>query len=159
MSTIVGIFKTFMSMINFMLSWVEHEKSYITLALSASILVHPEYWHWCSAHNCRCILRFKFLTLVYDSLFLKTYAVYLQGPIYNETALANYADKDFFERNKTKVLAQRFGTVEEVYLTLWGPETSKRVLWQTAKTQMKCRIRRHFIWVFTVCFWRQNLSY
>ena len=28
---------------------------------------------------------------------------------------------------------------------LWGLETHKRVLWQTVKTQMKCRIRRHFI--------------
>ena len=35
--------------------------------------------------------------------------------MYNETAIANYKDNpDFFERNKYKVLAQRFGTVEEV---------------------------------------------
>ena len=29
-------------------------------------------------------------------------------------------------------------------------ETFKQVLWQTVKTQMKCHIRRHFIWVSTV---------
>ena len=41
--------------------------------------------------------------------------LYFQGPVYNETAIANYKDNpDFFERNKYKVLAQRFGTVEEV---------------------------------------------
>ena len=111
MPKIVGI-STVMSMINFRLGWVEHEfficfyfdtPRILTLMFSPQLKMHfkisPFIW-------------------VYDSLFLKTYAVYLQGPIYNETALANYADKDFFERNKTKVLAQRFGTVEEVYLTL-----------------------------------------
>ena len=30
------------------------------------------------------------------------------------------------------------------------PEAPKRVLWQTVKIQMKCRIMRHFIWVCTV---------
>ena len=28
---------------------------------------------------------------------------------------------------------------------------AKRVLWQTVKTRMKCRIMRHFIKVYTVC--------
>ena len=30
-------------------------------------------------------------------------------------------------------------------------DTVKLVLWQTVNTQMKCRIRRHFIRVCTVC--------
>ena len=38
-----------------------------------------------------------------------------------------------------------------VSLTLWRPETRKWILWQTEKTQMKCRIMRHFISVCTVC--------
>ena len=33
-------------------------------------------------------------------------------------------------------------------LCIWG--TPKCVLLQTVKTQMKCRIMRHFIWVYTV---------
>ena len=32
----------------------------------------------------------------------------------------------------------------------------KQILWQTVKTQMKCRIRRHFIWVFTVCYFKKK---
>ena len=36
-------------------------------------------------------------------------------------------------------------------LTLYILETPKVVLLQTVKTQMKCRIMRHFIWVYTVC--------
>ena len=36
-------------------------------------------------------------------------------------------------------------------LTLCIWETSKRVLLQTVKTQMKCSIMLHFIWFYTVC--------
>ena len=42
--------------------------------------------------------------------------------------------------------------------THWRPETSKRILWQTVKTQMKCRIRRHFIRVCTVCYDKIDLQ-
>ena len=52
------------------------------------------------------------------------------------------------------------------YLCLWTgspinlcrQETPKRVLWQTVKTQMKCRIMRHFIWVCTVCLDKLNIQ-
>ena len=37
-------------------------------------------------------------------------------------------------------------------LTLWRPETPKRVLWKIVKTQMKWRIMQHSIRVSTVCF-------
>ena len=37
-------------------------------------------------------------------------------------------------------------------------ETPKRVLWQTVKTQMKCRIMWHFIRVCTVCSDKINLQ-
>ena len=37
------------------------------------------------------------------------------------------------------------------YVTLCILEATKRVLLQTVKTQMKCRILRHFIRVYTVC--------
>ena len=36
-------------------------------------------------------------------------------------------------------------------LTLLSTEIPKQVLWQAVKTEMKCRIRRHFIRVCTVC--------
>ena len=36
-------------------------------------------------------------------------------------------------------------------LTLCIRETPKRVLLQTVKTQIKCSIMLHFIWVYTVC--------
>ena len=39
----------------------------------------------------------------------------------------------------------------QVILTLFIIATPKCVLWQTVKTQMKCRIMRHFIRVCTVC--------
>ena len=35
-------------------------------------------------------------------------------------------------------------------LTLFILDTSKQVLWQTVKSQMKCRLRQHFIRVCTV---------
>ena len=41
--------------------------------------------------------------------------------------------------------------IERRCLTLCIMETPKQVLWPTAKTQMKCRIMRHFIRVCTVC--------
>ena len=37
------------------------------------------------------------------------------------------------------------------YINPCGPGTPKQVLWQTVKTQMKCRIIPHFIRVYTVC--------
>ena len=40
--------------------------------------------------------------------------------------------------------------VKTAYLTHCGPETPKRVPWQTGKTQMKCRIMWHFTRVSTV---------
>ena len=36
-----------------------------------------------------------------------------------------------------------------IILTLCGPRTPNRVLWQTVKTQMQCRMMRHFIRVYT----------
>ena len=44
------------------------------------------------------------------------------------------------------------------FLTLCIPENSKRVLLQTAKTQMKCSIILHFIRVFTVCKGKKHLQ-
>ena len=38
------------------------------------------------------------------------------------------------------------------YLTLCIQETLEQVLWQTVKTQMKCRITWRFIMVRTVCY-------
>ena len=52
MAVIVAIL-TFMSMINFMLSWVEHEKSFITsgtgFLIDSQLLVRlpPYYWQIC----------------------------------------------------------------------------------------------------------------
>ena len=43
-------------------------------------------------------------------------------------------------------------------LTLCIRETPKRVFLQTVKTQMKCRIIRHFIRVYTVCYGKKRLS-
>ena len=43
------------------------------------------------------------------------------------------------------------GDVSEIGLTLCIQETPKLVLLPTVKTQMKCRIMRHFIRVYTVC--------
>ena len=37
-----------------------------------------------------------------------------------------------------------------------GRETSK--LLQTVKTQMKCRMLRHFIWVYTVCLGKKDIQ-
>ena len=45
-----------------------------------------------------------------------------------------------------------------VIVTLFILDTRKQVLRQTVKTQMKCRIRRHFIRVFTVCKDINNLQ-
>ena len=41
--------------------------------------------------------------------------------------------------------------VQYLTLTLCIRETPKRVLLQIVKTQMKCRVVRHFIWVYSVC--------
>ena len=41
---------------------------------------------------------------------------------------------------------------------LYIRETPKRVLLQTVKTQMKCRIMRHFIRVYPVCKGRKDLQ-
>ena len=51
--------------------------------------------------------------------------------------------------NQTKFLTFFLST----YFTLWGPETSQCLLivWQTVKTQKKCRIMWPFIRVCTVC--------
>ena len=42
--------------------------------------------------------------------------------------------------------------------TLCTRETPKRVLLQTVKTQMKCRIMRHFIRVYMVCYDKKRSS-
>ena len=41
-----------------------------------------------------------------------------------------------------------FGTSSLTFCILVAPEC---VIWQTMKTQMKCRIKPHFIRVYTVC--------
>ena len=69
---------------------------------------------------------------------------------------------------KTKLCA--FDNWHTCTITLPSQETPKRVLLQTAKTQMKCSIMLHFIRVYTVwkgkkifsqkntiCFWNYNL--
>ena len=45
--------------------------------------------------------------------------------------------------------------MKRVNLCTW--ETPKRVLLQTVKTPMKCRIMRHFIRVYTVCKGKKDL--
>ena len=43
-------------------------------------------------------------------------------------------------------------------LTLYIRETTKQVLLQTVKTQMKCSIMQHFIKVYTVCKGKKDLK-
>ena len=45
-----------------------------------------------------------------------------------------------------------------MHLTLCIPETPKRVLLQTVKTQMKCSKMLHFTRVYTVCKGKKDLQ-
>ena len=49
-----------------------------------------------------------------------------------------------FKHEQTKALIS-------LHITLFIQDTGKQVIWQTVKNQMKCRIRRYFIRVCTVC--------
>ena len=56
----------------------------------------------------------------------------------------------FIEKSQqtTKMMNKNYHGCKE--LTLCVPEAPKRILWQTVKTQMKCRMMRHFIRISTV---------
>ena len=97
MPTIVGIL-TFMSRKNFMLNWVEHEKSFITSGpVFTSGLVLEYYWM-----SFRCILLTCVVFLHINSAFQQTVIRWYVRLRLNWVCTFAYDPKTHFQSNKVK---------------------------------------------------------
>ena len=65
-----------------------------------------------------------------------------------------FKSHDVIELNVTNLINGFYNS----RLTLCIPEPHNGVLLKTVKTQMKCSIMLHFIWVYTVCKGKKDLQ-
>ena len=109
--------------------------------------------------------RFMFLILLKNCIFRCSLnfskchkGIIEQGPYYKQSEILFLSKCNLIVKLKASVsfCIWTFGHFTALALCMGG--TPKRVLLQTVKTQMKCRIMRHFIRVNTVCYGKNDLQ-
>ena len=94
---------------------------------------------WLLSHSCNSSLLVMSVLTVWINLF-DTLMVF-QRIFFNKVIIEK-------SQQTTKMMNKNYQGCKE--LTLCVPEAPKKILWQTAKTQMKCRMMRHFIRISSV---------